>query len=66
MRGQANASRESRAVAQFACPTCKARPGQPCVGRDGKPMVPMHGPACHPLRRKLLTGAKIDTGGQNA
>lgn len=50
----ASATREQRAVDQFACPTCKVRPGQPCVGRDGKPLVPMHGPACHPLRRKLL------------
>lgn len=50
-----NATRETRAVEMYACPTCQVRPGQPCVGRDGKPMAPMHGPACHPLRRKLLT-----------
>lgn len=53
-------NRENRAVAQFACPTCKARPGHPCTGKDGAPMVPMHGPACHPLRRKLLTLSGIE------
>jgi hypothetical protein len=47
-------TREVRAVAQFACPTCLARPGQPCTGKDGVPMRPQHGPACHPLRRALL------------
>lgn len=54
MSKSGNATREQRAVDQFVCPTCATRPGQPCTGRDGKPMVPMHGPACHPLRRKLL------------
>lgn len=53
-RKRDNRNREARAVAEYACPTCKARPGVPCVGKDGKPLIPMHGPACHPLRRKLL------------
>lgn len=45
--------RETRAVALFTCPTCKAPAGTPCRGNLGG-MRPTHGPACHPLRRQLL------------
>lgn len=47
-------SRETRAIAQIACPRCKAPAGEPCRTRhrDGKArMTPMHGPACCSERR---------------
>jgi hypothetical protein len=54
-RSLSGRTREQRAVDQFACPACKARPGQPCTGHDGKPMLSLHGPGCHSVRRKLTT-----------
>jgi hypothetical protein len=54
-------NREQRAVDQFACPTCKARPGQPCTGVDGHVLRSLHGPGCHPLRRKLLAAPKLSS-----
>lgn len=64
MNGKSN--REARAVAGYACPTCQVRPGQPCVDRDGVPLRSVHGPGCHPLRRKLVQPIRIDTGEANA
>lgn len=53
--GSRTNSREDRAIAQMACPTCKARPGEPCRDREGKRLRSMHGPGIHNVRRKMLS-----------
>lgn len=58
-----NATREQRAVDTFACPTCNARPGDPCTLPGGMPLRSHHGPGCHPLRRKLLSTLKVNPDG---
>lgn len=54
-------TREDRAIARFACPTCKVRAGEKCVDREGRLLRSVHGPGIHPLRRKLLSVANAET-----